>query len=383
MSGRVRELLKSHGTPPREVYLDNENSGWVPPEVVEATLPYFNVKGYGHPSITNKPGWEALELILEFKELLSSVINGEPENVHITHSGTEANNLAILGVKRRGKVIVSDVEHYSVLLPALTLDAVRAPVDEQGFIDLDVLSQLVDSETVLVSVQAVNHEIGTIQPVKEVYEVVKDRNPDALVHVDACDALGRVELNSDYADLMTFSSHKVLGPKGAGALYTKVKLEPPLKGALSTETLWPGVENVPAVAGFKKALELYLEDDLEELRRKRDKLIKGLLSIPDTLLNGPRDRRAPDNVNVSFLRVEGEAITVELSMRGIYVSSGSACTSRLLEPSHVMLAIGRSYEEAHGSVMFKLTRYLTWEDVDYVLEQVPEAIERLRNISPL
>jgi cysteine desulfurase len=191
-------------------------------------------------------------------------------------------------------------------------------------------------------------------------------------------------------DLLTVSSHKILGPKGVGALYVRkgVKLEPIIRGQLSTQTLWPGVENVPAIAGFKKALELALRDLSEgnsKVRTLRDKLINGLLeSVPHTLLNGPRgDKRVVDNVNVSFLYVEGEAITIELSLRGIYVSSGSACTSRVLEPSHVLLAIGRKHEEAHGSILFKVTRYHSEGDVEYVLSNVPDAIRRLRELSSL
>ena len=395
---KVKALLEAHGRPPREVYLDHENSGWVPPEVVEAMLPYFNERGYGHPSITNKPGWEALEVVESTAELVADTLGGEPSQINFVHSGTEANNLAILGsakaLKRKGKVIISDIEHYSVLLPALSLEeagftVVRAPVNEEGFVEVDVLRELVDRETVLVSIQAVNHEIGTVQKLKEIVEVVKDRNPDVIFHTDACDAYGRVPLRVDDlgVDMVTLSSHKVLGPKGVGVLWLSegVRVEPLLKGALSSQSLWPGVENVPALAGFKRAVELAFDDDLSRVRSLRDRLIEAVLSeVPDTLLNGPSgESRAPDNVNISFLHVEGEALTVELSLRGVYVSSGSACTSRVLEPSHVMLAIGRSYEAAHGSLLFKLTRYHSEQDVDYVVEQVIEAVRRLREMSPL
>ncbi len=394
----VSALLKAHGTPPREVYLDHENSGWVPPEVVESMLPYFNERGYGHPSITNKPGWEALEVVESTAEAVAATLGVDPSGIHFVHSGTEANNLAILGsmraLKRKGKIIVSDIEHYSVLLPALSLEeagfgVVRAPVDEEGFVDIDVLGELVDSETVMVSVQAVNHEIGTVQRLKEIVEVVKDRNPDVIFHTDACDAYGRIPLRAEELglDLMTLSSHKILGPKGVGVLWVSegVRVEPILRGALSSQSLWPGVENVPALAGFRKAVELAFRDGSSSVSSLRDRLINGILNeVPDTLLNGPfGEMRAPDNVNISFLHVEGEALTVELSLRGVYVSSGSACTSRVLEPSHVMLAIGRDYEAAHGSLLFKLTRYHSERDIDYVVEQVIESVRRLREISPL
>ncbi len=397
----VRELLEIHGTPEREVYLDNENSGWVPPEVVSYMLPYYNKRGYGHPSITNKPGWEALEVIEETSEEIASTLGGEPAGVNFLHSGTEANNLAVIGGARANrqkgkKIIISDIEHYSVLLPALSLEdagftVIRAPVNGEGFVDPDVLSALVDKETILVSIQAANHEIGTIQRLKELLDVVKDKNPDALFHTDACDAYGRVPLDLKELDLdmLTLSSHKVLGPKGVGVLYLKegTRVESLLKGALSSQALWPGVENVPAIAGFKKAVELAFED-FQGINRRvallRDLLMEGILdSVSDTLLNGSRKERVSDNVNISFLHVEGEALTVELSLRGVYVSSGSACTSRVLEPSHVMLAIGREYEAAHGSILFKLMRYHDKEDMNYVIDQVGEAVSRLRKISPL
>lgn len=398
----VRDLLRVHGKPVREVYLDNENSGWVPREIVEAMLPYFNVVGYGHPSITNRPGWEAFEVIDEASELVARTLGGDKEDVNFVHSGTEANNLAILGSAKanrsRGrKVIVSDIEHYSVLLPALSLEeagfkVIRAPVDEQGFVLTDVLSELVDGDTLLVSVAHVNHEIGTVQRLKELVEVVRDRNPKALFHTDACDAYARVsiDLSELDVDMVTLSSHKILGPKGAAVLYVRddVEVRPILKGALSSQTLWPGVENVPAIAGFKKAIELAFEDfegNVRKMASLRDFLIGSIIeSVPDCMLNGPSgEGRAPDNVNISFLRVEGEALTVELSMRGVYASSGSACTSRVLEPSHVMLAIGRKHEEAHGSLLFKLTRYHELEEMKYASEQVREAVGRLRSISPL
>jgi len=397
---RVRELLKSHGKPAREVYYDLENSGWVPREVVEAMLPYFNTYGYGHPSITHKPGWEALEAVLEAQYYIAKTLGAEPSEIVFTHSGTEANNLAVVGSalasKDRGKkVVISAIEHYRVMLPANELSkygfkVVQIPVDSEGFVDLDILSTIVDRETVLVSIQMVNHEIGTIQPVKEIVEVVKDKNPNTVVHTDAVDAYARIPIDVEKlgVDLLSISSHKILGPKGAGALYVRegVKLEKILHGALSTQQYWPGVENVPAIVGFRKAAELAftnMEENLNHVKRLRDKLLKGILDrVDNVLVNGPVEKgRVVDNLNVSFLYVEGEALTVELSLRGIYVSSGSACTSRVLEPSHVLLAIGRKHEEAHGSILFKISRYHRDEDIAYTLEQIPEAVQRLRALS--
>lgn len=401
---KIRGLLKVHGKPVREVYFDLENSGWVPSEVVEAMLPYFNRYGYGHPSITHKPGWEALEVVYEAKELVAKTINASsPEEIVFTHSGTEANNLAIMGSilanrERKGKILVSAIEHLSVIFPAeyiaeqLGYRVIRIPVDSEGFIDPEVLKIYMDKNVVLVSIQIVNHEIGTIQDIKELVDTAKSINPEVIFHTDAADAYGKipVDVNRVNVDLLTISSHKVLGPRGVGALYVRegVRIEPILRGQLSVERLWPGVENVPAIAGFKKAVELAFNNfdaNIQYVKNLRDRLLKGIVdNIPHVLVNGPiGDRRAPDNVNISFLYVEGEALTVELSMRGIYVSSGSACTSRVLEPSHVLLAIGRKHEEAHGSILFKTSRYHKPEDIDYTLEQLPKALSRLRTISSI
>jgi len=326
---------------------------------------------------------------------------GSLEEITFTHSGTEANNLAILGYllanrRRGGKVVVSAVEHLSVIFPVefaeklLGFKVLRVPVDSEGFVDPEVLKSCVDRETVLVSVQAVNHEIGTVQPLKELVDVVKAANPDAVFHTDAADAYGWIDIDVEKlgVDMLTLSGHKVHGPRGVGALYVRegVKLEPPLRGQLSAEKLWPGVENIPLIAGFKRAVELQfenLERNILYVRGLRDKLMSGILErVPHVLVNGPLgEKRAPNNANLSFLYVEGEALTVELSMRGIYVSSGSACSSRILEPSHVLLAIGRKHEEAHGSILFKLSRYHRPDDVDYALEEIPKAVSRLRTIS--
>jgi len=401
---KVKELLKVHGKPSREVYFDHENSGWVPPEVVEAMLPYFNKKGYGHPAITNKPGWEAYEVLEETIQVLSETLNvNEGGEFIFTHSGTEANNLAIMGTAfahkggDRRKIVVTAIEHPSVLYPAQELEkfgfkTVVVPVDDEGFVDPEILMAYIDDETLLVSVQMVNHEIGTIQNLGELVEVVKDVDSRIVFHTDAVDAYGRVPIDIKElgVDLMTISSHKIHGPKGVGVLYKRdgVKIKRIIHGTLSTQVYWPGVENIPAIAGFKKAIELAFNDfenNIKRMKQLRDLLFDEILNnIDDVVVNGPLgDERAPDNVNVSFLHVEGEALTVELSLRGIYVSSGSACTSRVLEPSHVLLAIGRAHEEAHGSILFKVTRYHTRDDVKYAVEQLKDAVSKLRAMSPL
>ncbi|MCD6513992.1 MAG: cysteine desulfurase [Candidatus Odinarchaeota archaeon] len=398
----VRDLIAAHGTPPKEVYFDLENSGYVPDEVVKAMIPYFNKVGYGHPSITHKIGWEAYEVIYETKDLVRKTIGAKNiEEIIFTHSGTEANNLAIFGFalanrKNPSKIVISSIEHLSVIFPAEEAEKLfgfkilQLPVDEKGFVDPEILQAYIDKDVSLVSIQMVNHEIGTIQNIKELVKVVKDVNPNAIFHTDAADAYGKVKINVEEMgiDMLTISSHKIHGPRGVGLLYLKegTKIEPVLRGQLSVEKYWPGVENVPLIVGFKKAVELAFDDfdgHIRKVRDLRDRLMSGIIErVPHVLVNGPEgDKRAPDNVNLSFLFVEGEAITVELSLRGIYVSSGSACTSRILEPSHVLLAIGRKHEEAHGSILFKLSRYHTKEDIDYTLENIPPAIERLRHIS--
>ncbi|MEM2947091.1 MAG: cysteine desulfurase family protein [Candidatus Bathyarchaeia archaeon] len=401
MVENVRELLKAHEGLKREVYLDIENSSMVPTEVVEAMLPYFNQRAYGNPTLTHKPGWEAFEAIMESAQKIAGFMGCKNlEEVNFTPGETEANNLALLGatLQMRGKgkkIVISEVEPLSVLHVAEMLTkygftVTKIPVDGEGFINLEKLKEAVNSETVLVSLSAVNHEIGTIQPIKEAQKIVKDKNPNAIFHTDASDAYGKIPFNvRDLGvDMATISSYKILGPRGIGALYVRdgVNIERILEGQLGTQKLWPGVENTPLIVGFAEASELAFqnfEENVLHMRKLRDKLMNGIFEkITDVRLNGPKgEKRAPDNANISFLRCEGEALTIELSLNGVYVSSGSACTRRLLQPSHVLTAIGRKFEEAHGSILMKVTRYHTEEDIDYVLEVFPKAVERLRGIT--
>lgn len=400
MAVNVEELIKAHAGVKKEVYLDYENSSPVPQEIVEAMLPYFNKLSYGNPTLTHKPGWEAYETILNSAKKIASYIGAKnAEEINFTPGETEANNLALIGTmsksKEKGKkVIVSEIEPLSIIHTCQTLESlgfkvVKIPVDHEGVVDLERLKEMVDKETVLVSIMAVNNEIGTIEPIKEALSIVKDKNPQAVFHTDISDAYGRIpfDVKKLEVDLATISSYKILGPRGIGALYVKegVALEKILEGQIGTQRLWPGVENTPLIVGFAVASEKAFNNfdgNVAIMRRLRDKLIDGVLQrISDTKLNGPvGDERAPDNVNISFLRCEGESLTIELSLKGVYVSSGSACTRRMLQPSHVLTAIGRKYEEAHGSILMKTTRYHTDEDIDYVLDSIEEAVERLRKI---
>jgi len=396
----IRQLLKAHEGLKREVYLDIENSSMVPNEIVDAMLPYFNQSAYGNPTLTHKPGWEAFETIMESSQKIATFLGCKTlEEVNLTPGETEANNLALMAaafsMKDKGKkIVISEIEplsvlHVSDLLNKYGFTTVKIPVDGEGFINLEKLADAVDRETVLVSVSTVNHEIGTIEPVKEALEIVKDKNSGTIFHTDASDAYGKIPFNVKNldVDLATISSRKISGPRGIGALYVKegVTLERILEGQIGTQKLWPGVENTPLIVGFAKASELIFhdfEENVSHMRRLRDRLIDGIVgNVSDVKLNGPEgDKRAPDNVNISFLRCEGEALTIELSLNGVYVSSGSACTRRLLQPSHVLVAIGRKFIEAHGSILMKVTRSHTEEDIDYVLEVIPKAVKRIRGI---
>jgi len=400
MVENVKELLKAHAGVTHEVYLDNENSTMVPSEVVDAMLPYYNQRAYGNPTLTHKPGWEAFETIMESAQKIAGFLGANIlEEITFTPSETEANNLALMGSafanKSKGKkIVISEIEpinvlHVAELLQKFGFTTTKIPVDSQGFLNLEKLKEAVDKETVLVSVALVNNEVGTIQPIKEALEIVKDKNPAAVFHTDTSDAYGRIPLNVQdlKVDLATVSSYKILGPRGIGALYTRegVNVDKILEGQIGTQRLWPGVENTPLIVGFTKASELAFQNfeaNVAHMLRLRDKLVAGVFAeLSDVRLNGPEDsKRAPDNANISFLRCEGEALTIELSLKGVYVSSGSACSRRLLQPSHVLVAIGRRYSEAHGSILMKTTRYHTEEDITYVLKVLPDAVNRIRGI---
>ncbi|MGF3521958.1 MAG: cysteine desulfurase family protein [Candidatus Bathyarchaeia archaeon] len=401
MVENVRELLKLHENIKHEVYLDNENSSVVPTQVLDAMLPYYNKKAYGNPSLTHKPGWEAFTAVMESSQKISTFIGAKLlEEVTFTPGETEANNLALVGAalaaRDKGKkIVISEIEPLSIMNVATDLmkrygyTTTKVPVDSEGIVDLEKLKEAVDKETALVSVALVNNEIGAIQPLKEIVDIVKDKNPSALFHTDASDAYGRVPFNVQNlrVDLATISSYKISGPRGVGALYVRegVNIEKILEGQIGTQKLWPGIENTPLIVGFTKASELAFDNfeaNVSHMRSMRDKLVDGIFAkISDVKFNGPKgDKRAPDNANISFLRCEGEALTIELSLSGVYVSSGSACSRRLLQPSHVLIAIGRRYSEAHGSILMKVTPYHTQEDIAHVLDVLPTAVERIRKI---
>jgi cysteine desulfurase len=400
MVENVKELLKLHEGIRHEVYLDNENSCIVPKEVIDAMLPYFNKTAYGNPTLTHKPGWEAFEVIMNSVQKISRYIGAKNlEDITFTPSETEANNLAIMGScfsqKGKGKkIVISEIEPINVLQVAEMMEkfgfsTTKIPVNNEGFINLEKLKEAVDNETALVSISAVNNELGTIQPIKEAVDIVKAKTPQALFHTDASDAYGRIPFNVQdlKVDLATVSSYKIQGPRGMGAMYLRdgVNMERILEGQIGTQKLWPGIENTPLIVGFTKASELAFENfeaNTTKMRNLRDKLVDGIFNeLDDLRFNGPKGaKRSPDNANISILRAEGEALTIELSLKGIYVSSGSACSRRLLQPSHVLIAIGRIFEEAHGSILMKVTRSHTEEDIAYVLSVLPTAVNRIRGI---
>jgi len=401
MIENVKELLKAHENLTYEVYLDNENSSIVPDEVIHAMIPYFGRRAFGNPTLTHKPGWEAFETIMQSAQKVAGFLGCRNlEEINFTPGETEADNLALMGTllskdAKKGKIVISKVEPLGVLNVAEMLQKrgfalTKIPVDFEGFINLEKLKEAIDKETVLVSLSAVNHEIGTIQPIKQAVDIVHDGNSETVFHTDASDAYGKIPFNVQNlgVDLATLSSYKILGPRGIGVLYVKehANVERILEGQLGTQKLWPGVENTPLIVGFAKASELVFEDfegKSAHMRKLRDGLTDGIThGVPDVLVNGPAgDKRAPDNINVSFLRCEGEALTIELSLNGVYVSSGSACSRRLLQPSHVLVAIGRKFDQAHGSILMKVTRMHTGEDINYALKVIPKAVQRIRGIT--
>ncbi len=375
-------------------YMDYVSGCPVDERVVEAMLPYF--KHPGNPSSIHSVGLEARNAMEEARGKVASLIKADSSEIVFTSGATEANNLAIIGYAMRNKskgkhVIVSAIEHISIINCAKFLqkngfEVDYAPVDRYGKVKLDELENLVREDTILVSIQHANPEIGTIQDIEKVRDAIKD----VTLHVDATASLGKIEVNVERlgVDMLTLSSNDIYGPRGVGALYIRkgVRVNPIILGGGQERGLRGGTENVAAIVGFGRAAEITMEEwksEAERLKKMRDRLIEGLLKIEDTFLNGHPTDRLPNNASVRFSYIEGESIILSLDMEGIQASTGSACTSKTLQPSHVLMAIGLKHEEAHGSVVFSLGRWNKEEDVDYVLEKLPPIIERLRMMSPL
>ncbi|OCB00919.1 cysteine desulfurase NifS [Clostridium beijerinckii] len=382
----------------KNVYMDYSATTYVKPEVLEEMLPYFTEK-FGNPSSFYGISRETKRAIDKAREQIAESLNCLPDEVYFTGGGSEADNWAIKGIasahKNKGNhIITTKIEHHAVLhtceyLEKNGFDVTYLDVDEEGFIKLDDLRNAITDKTILVSIMFANNEIGTIQPIKEIGEICREKK--VFFHTDAVQAVGNVpvDVKEMNIDMLSLAGHKIYGPKGIGVLYIKkgIKIDNLIHGGAQEKNRRAGTENIASIVGLGKALELAtnnLEEHMKRLTALREKLIAGLLEIPYTKLNGPRgDKRLPGNVNVCFRFIEGESILLSLDFKGVCASSGSACTSGSLDPSHVLLAIGLPHEIAHGSLRLSMGEGSTEEDVDYVLDVVPPIIERLRNMSPL
>lgn len=382
----------------RNVYMDYAATTYVKPEVLEEMMPFFTEK-YGNPSSFYGISRETKMAIDKARGRVAKALNCDPNEVYFTGGGSEADNWAIKGIasahrKKGNHIITTKIEHHAVLhtceyLEKNGFEVTYLNVDKEGFVDLEELKNAITDKTILVSIMFANNEIGTIQPVKEIGEICRERK--VLFHTDAVQAVGNipVDVKDMNIDLLSLAGHKVYGPKGIGALYIRkgVKIDNLIHGGGQERARRAGTENTASIVGLGKAVELATEN-LEEHNKKisalRDRLIEGLLKVPHTRLNGPKgEKRLPGNSNITFEFIEGESILLSLDFEGVCASSGSACTSGSLDPSHVLLAIGLPHELAHGSLRLTLGDASTDEDVDYVLEVVPPIIERLRNMSPL
>ena len=382
----------------RTVYMDHAATTPVRQEVVEAMLPYFSER-FGNPSSLYALAREAKEAVEEARGRVAAAIGGRPEEVFFTSGGTESDNWAVKGVaaalrKRGDHIITSAIEHHAVLHPCEALEkqgyrVTYLPVDEFGRVDPGAVEDAVTDRTILVSVMAANNEIGTIQPVAEIGRIAHDHG--VLFHTDAVQAIGAypVDVDAMGADLLALSAHKFGGPKGTGALYIRrgTRIATFMDGGAQERGRRAGTENVPGIVGLGRAIELAVGEmprSSARIAAMRDRMIRGILdAIPDTRLNGHPTERLPNNVNVAFRYVEGESILLLLDSLGIAASTGSACTSASLEPSHVLTACGLPPEQGHGSLRLTLGPGNTGDDAEYVLSVLPGVIERLRQMSPL
>lgn len=382
----------------RHVYFDHSATTPVAKEVSETVLEYMLDK-FGNPSSVHWFGRESAKAVRTAREQIARLIGAHAEEIIFTSGGTEGDNLALKGIalanQKKGKhIITSAIEHHAVLhtcefLEKMGYEITYLPVDEYGMVRVDDVEKAVKNDTILISIMFANNEVGTLQPIKEIGNLARERG--IYFHTDAVQAVGNYPLNVDEynIDLMTMSGHKFYAPKGIGALYIRkgVKITSIQQGGAQERNLRAGTENVPGIVGMGKAAELAyneLEERVRHVSSLRDILIEGIQKkIPNVKLNGHRVKRMPGNVNFSFVGVEGEALLLSLDIKGIAASSGSACTSGSLDPSHVLLAMGISHEVAHGSLRISLGRKNTLEDVQYCLEVLPGIIERLRSMSAL
>jgi len=379
----------------KSIYLDSAATTRVDKKVVEAMLPYFSEK-YGNASSQHLVGQEAKRALEESRHIIAKSINARDNEIIFTSSGTESNNFTLKGLffankeNKKNHIITTKIEHDCILNSCKWLEKQGAKitylnVNKDGFIDIEQLKQSITPETLVVSVIHGNNEIGTIQDIEEIGKICREKN--IYFHTDACQSYTKTEINvkKQNLDLVTLNAHKIHGPKGVGALYIRdgIKITPLLHGGGHEKGLRSSTENIPGIIGFAKAVRLADERYVKYMTKLRDKLINGILQIPNTNLNGPRENRLCNNINVRFNNIEGEAIGGYLDAYGICSSTGSACSSHTLEPSHVLLALGLTPLEANSSLRLSLGRENTEEEIDKVLEVLPKIIEKLRKISPI
>jgi len=380
--------------------LDHSATTPVAPEVLEAMLPYFGEK-FGNASSLHSFGLEAKEALEESRAKVAAILCAQPEEIIFTSGGTESDNLALKGIGYRSKekglgnhIITSSIEHPAILetcrkLETQGFEVTYLPVTKDGLVDPGTVESAVREETVLISIMHANNEIGTIQPLKEIGEIAAQK--DVFFHTDAVQTAGKIpiDVNDMGLDLLSISAHKLYGPKGVGALYARkgTRLDSIVQGGGHERGLRSGTENVAGIVGLARAADLASQEMASEAKRLtdlRDKLAKMVLdSVKDAWINGTMTKRLPGNLNFGFRYVEGESLLLFLDSKGIAVSTGSACSSKKLEPSHVLLSLGLKAEECHGSLRITMGRSNTEEDVDYVARSITEAVERFRSISAL
>ncbi len=384
----------------RKVYLDHGATTPMRDEVIESIVEIYREIS-GNPSSVHQFGRNAKRKLEEARVKVAAAIGADAKEITFTGSGTEADNIAILGTAhlkaKQGKgkhIITSTIEHHAVwdtckALEKEGFEVTYLPVDEYGLVSVDNVREALRDDTILVTIMHANNEVGTIQPIKEIGELLKSHQ--AVFHTDAIQTVGKIPVNVNDlgVDLLALSAHKLYGPKGVGALYIRkgVRLEPVIHGGGQERKIRPGTENLAGIYGFATAIELAvanLDAEAKRLEKLRDKLTTELLqSIPETRLNGHPTQRLPHNANISFEYIEGESLILSLDMKGIAVSSGSACTSGSLDPSHVLMALGLTHQTAHGSLRMTLGKDTTEEDIDYVVQELKVIVARLREMSPV
>jgi cysteine desulfurase len=368
------------------------------PEVVNAMLPYFN-EFFGNASSLHTFGQEAAQALVSSRKTVADFLGAEPEEIIFTSGGTESDNLALKGIaylkKNKGKhIITSVIEHPAILntckyLGDMGYRITYVPVDDQGLIDPADVEDAITDDTILISIMHANNEIGTIQPIKEICAIAHEHG--VLVHTDAVQSVGKIPVNVDElgVDILSISAHKIYGPKGVGALYVRkgTRLQGLSQGGSHEMKKRAGTENIPGIVGMAKAVELAkqrLDDEVKYLDNLRDTMIKKILdSIPESYLNGHPTKRLCNNVHVRFSYVEGESLLMMLNSKGVAVSTGSACSSQSLDPSHVLVALGIMPEEIHGNLRITLGRENTMDEVDYVVENLIDIVKKLRAMSPI